>query len=159
MNKNQVRMNINRQSFYLLFPSHYQDAQLGVLRPVSLFLHRLIQPALGKWFWIVPAKSNLARFRSAVEAQTAADVLADAAKSTPLSFAPLFRMQSDPSPAHAARSGLFLADVRSPFPAREVSVATIPVFRFFAARNQPWRSQTAASWADNLPAWFATAKT
>ena len=124
----------------------------------SQFPHPAVQPAIGKWFWIVPAESNPARFRPAAEVQTAASALADAAKSTQVNFAFPCRTQSDPNRASVARSVSFSAGGQIPFPARGVSAATIPEFRFFAAQNRQRRSQTTASLVDNSPAWFATAK-
>lgn len=92
------------------------------------------------------------------EAQTGANAPVNAAKSVPENFASLFRTQSNPNPAPAAHSKAFSATGRIPFPIRGAFAATIPAFQSFAARNQPRRSQTTASLADNLPVWFATTK-
>src|SRR5208282_155310 len=127
-------------------------------RAASPFLHPAVQPAIGKQFWIVLAGSNPARFHSTAEAQTGADALADAAGPVPVCDAFPCRTQSNPNPANAARSKLFSADGQILFPTRGVFEAMIPAFGFFAARNQQRRSQTAASLADNLPAWFATVR-
>ena len=130
----------------------------GITSIVPPFLHPAIQPVIGKWFWIVPAGSIPARFHSTAEAQTGANGRANVAKPTRVSFASRFRTQSNPGPTGAARSKPFSAAGRIPVPAREVSVATIPAFHFFAARNQRPRLQTTASPADNSPAWSATAR-